>query len=92
LYYSSVAGNRFSQLQIPCRTQDIANLANTLTASGVTANGQLGSVSRPANAYLLYALFRETAGENVSVAIGTTLGASDVMAAVEVLGQAPRRW
>lgn len=55
----------------------------TLSISGVTANGQLGTL--PANGFLgPMLLLRETAGHAVSVSIGTTLGGSDVLTAQPV--------
>jgi hypothetical protein len=54
----------------------------TLTATGVTANASFGTL--PANGFLLFALFRETAGHTISVGIGTTSGATDVLAAQTV--------
>lgn len=59
------------------------NGSGKISASSVTANASFGTI--PANAYLLQAFFHETAGNNVSVAIGTTLGGSDVMAATAVV-------
>jgi hypothetical protein len=49
----------------------------SLTLNNVTANATLGSL--PASAYILYALIRETAGNYVSLNIGTTSGGSDVL-------------
>jgi hypothetical protein len=45
-----------------------------LTAA--TANGVLGTL--PANAFILFAMIRETAGKAVSIGIGTRSGWSDV--------------
>lgn len=56
--------------------------STVISASGVAANAGLGAL--PANAFLLYALIRETAGNPVNVEIGTSSGASDVMGAVAV--------
>lgn len=53
-----------------------------LSVSAVTANTTLGTL--PANAFVLYALFRETAGTTVSVGIGSTSGATDVLGAVQL--------
>lgn len=51
-----------------------------LTATGITANAQLGSVSLPANGSLgPILIIDETAGASATVSIGTTLGASDVL-------------
>ena len=55
-----------------------------ITATAIVANAQLGTVSLPANAVILYALFRETAGHNVSVGLGTTSGGTDVLGAQAV--------
>lgn len=60
----------------------ISGSSPQLSAASVAANASLGSL--PANAFILYALFRETAGHAVNVAIGSTSGASDVMSAVDV--------
>jgi hypothetical protein len=49
-----------------------------LTATGVTGNAQLGSVNLPANAFILYALVRETAGHAVNLSVGSTNGGTDV--------------
>ena len=78
---------RFAETE--CSTQDIANLAaggpgTSLTITGAKANILFGVV--PANAYLLVLYLREGLGQNVSVAIGTTLGGSDVMSAQPVSG------
>ena len=48
----------------------------SLTAT-FSANGQLGVF--PTNTWILFALFRELAGHDVTVQIGTTPGAFDVM-------------
>lgn len=58
--------------------------STVLSGAAITSNasGALGQL--PANAFLLFALIRETAGHAVSVAIGTTSGGSDVMSAVAV--------
>lgn len=53
-----------------------------LTGSGITANATAGVL--PANAYLLSAFFRNTTANAVNVAIGTTSGGSDVMAATPI--------
>lgn len=58
------------------------NLA--LSAIGVTSNGQLSSESLPANGVILSAVIRETAGYNVNISLGSTLGASDVLSALIV--------
>lgn len=55
-----------------------------LAVVAATANETLGTL--PAGAYLMFALFRETTGNEVSVSIGTTTGGSDVMEAVAVPG------
>jgi len=49
----------------------------SITVSGVAANATLGNL--PAGAYILYALIRETAGNYVSLNIGSTSGGSDVL-------------
>lgn len=48
----------------------------TITSTGVTANATIGTL--PANATILYAIARETAGHNVTISLGTTSGATDV--------------
>lgn len=53
------------------------NGASALTATTVTANAQLGVL--PASGYVLFALFHETAGHNVSVGIGTSSGTTNVL-------------
>ena len=55
-----------------------------ITAAGIASNGQLDTNSLPANAVILMALFRETAGHAVSVSLGSSLGASDVTTAQPV--------
>lgn len=47
-----------------------------------TANGQLGTV--PANAMLLGATLRETAGHSVNVSLGTASGGAQILAATTV--------
>lgn len=47
-----------------------------ITSTAVTANATVGTL--PANATILYAIARETAGHNVTVSLGTTSGATDV--------------
>lgn len=54
-----------------------------LEIAGAAVNGKIGAL--PANASILYALFRNTAGSTVNVSIGRTLGASDVMSAAPVV-------
>jgi hypothetical protein len=52
----------------------------SLSASGITANAQLGSVALPANGSLgPMMVIDETGGQPATVSIGTTLGASDVV-------------
>lgn len=68
-------------------TQQIANLAPggaglALIVTNATANVQFGVL--PPRGFLLYALFRETSGVAVSLGIGSTSGANDVLDAVEV--------
>lgn len=65
-------------------TQAIANLSQngsgaSLSAAAVTANSQFGNSQISANGFVLYALFRETNGEGVSVGIGSAPGLSDVL-------------
>lgn len=62
------------------------DVPSSLSTTGVTANGQLSGGVLPPSGYILYALFRETAGVGVNIAIGTTLGASDVLAPQGVPG------
>lgn len=47
---------------------------------GATANVQVGSTPLPANGVIVTVSLRETAGHNVAISLGTTLGASDIMA------------
>ena len=56
--------------------------ASSLTLTGLTANGSSGTL--PASAVVTQLLFTETAGNAVSVMLGTTSGSSDIMAAVTV--------
>lgn len=72
---------------VPCYqggdcTSNSVNGTGQFTPTGVIANTSLGTLQ--AKAYILQAFFRETAGHVVSVAIGTTSGASDVLAAQTV--------
>ena len=53
-----------------------------ISATALVANAAVGSL--PANAVIQFAVLRETAGFNVSVSLGSTLGGSDVLAPVAV--------
>ena len=55
-----------------------------ITATGLTSNAQLGATPLPANAFVQGGFLRETAGHNVTISLGSTLGASDVLANVTV--------
>lgn len=52
--------------------------------TGIAANAQIGSTPMPANAFITGVTLRETAGKAVTVSLGSTLGASDIMPAVAV--------
>lgn len=54
-----------------------ASASPQLSLSAAVANASLGTL--PANAFVLFAMIRETAGKAVSVGIGTSAGASDVL-------------
>ena len=58
----------------------------SLTATGITSNAQLGATPLPANGVILYAVFRETVGHSVNIALGSTSGASDIMPVQTVPG------
>lgn len=53
---------------------------NLVTATSVTANATVGTL--PANATILYAIARETAGHGVTISLGATSGATDVVNSV----------
>jgi hypothetical protein len=55
----------------------LSGTAQSIKLSGITANTQLGSL--PASAGILSLFLRETAGVTVSISLGTTLGASDIL-------------
>lgn len=59
-----------------------------LAASAIGANGLVGTL--PANAYILYATFRETSGHAVNVGLGTSAGAFDVLAPLAISASATR--
>lgn len=55
----------------------------TLVTRGITGNSALGSL--PTNGFIIYLFLRETAGEEVSITIGSTSGGSDVLSTETVL-------
>lgn len=85
VYQSTNSGNRIDL----SGSNEIVTLTLTaedlpvLKLSGVfTANGTLGII--PADAMILAAMFRETAGHTVSVSLGSTVGGAEVLAATSV--------
>lgn len=51
-----------------------------ITSSAIATDATVGSV--PINATIIYAIARETAGHNVTISLGSTSGASDVLTSV----------
>ena len=86
---SILNGGTITDAEISGGTINEAPLANLLlsygmTAIGITSNNQIGSSPLPANAVILYAVFRETAGHSIDVSLGSTNGGSDVMSALAI--------
>jgi len=64
--------------QGPAGPQGTAGVAPQLGALNIEANTQFATPA-PANSFIVWALIRETAGTAVTVGIGTSAGATDVL-------------
>jgi hypothetical protein len=80
---NSNAAVSLTSAAIVCNSLLVADIEIKLNANAVTAN-QAFSSALPANAVILYGAARETAGYAGTVAIGSTSGDTDVMAATPV--------